>query len=303
MLKRSFLSLCLFSLAVVFAQAVQANPITLNDGEHTLTLPEAPKRVVALEFSFVDALASIHVSPVGVADDGDASRVLPRAREAIGEWTSVGLRSQPNIEVIARLKPDLIIADESRHAGLYDELSSIAPTLLLPSRGESYESSLTSAELIGKALDRSVDMQDRISANRQHLKDIAANIPANTQVLFGVAREDSFSVHGPDSYAGSVLKTIGLTVPSVRAGAAPTEFVSLEQLLALNPGWLLVGHYRHPSLVDAWSKQPLWQALGAVQAGHVADVDGNVWARNRGIMASEQIAEDALKILTGKDQE
>jgi iron complex transport system substrate-binding protein len=302
MFKRSLVSLCLVTLATLFSQAVQATPIVINDGEHTVTLPQAPKRVVALEFSFVDALASIQVSPVGVADDGDAKRVLSRAREAIGEWISVGLRSQPNIEVIARLKPDLIIADESRHAGLYDELSSIAPTLLLPSRGENYESSLTSAELIGKALDRAVDMQDRISANRKHLKEIAADIPANTQVLFGVAREESFSVHGPDSYAGSVLKAIGLNVPSVRSGAAPTEFISLEQLLALNPSWLLVGHYRHPSLVDTWSKQPLWQALSAVQAKHVADVDGNVWARNRGIMASEQIAEEALKLVTGKEQ-
>lgn len=114
-----------------------------------------------------------------------------------------------------------------------------------------------------------------------------------------MAREDSFSVHGPHSYAGSVLAAIGLQVPPVRSNAAPTEFVSLEQLLALDPAWLLVGHYRHPSLVDTWSQQPLWQVLGAVRNHQVAEVDGDTWARNRGVMASEQIAEDALAILKG----
>ncbi|WP_116828125.1 demethoxyubiquinone hydroxylase family protein [Pseudomonas syringae] len=224
---------------------------------------------------------------------------LPKVRKAVGEWQSVGLRSQPNIEVIARLKPDLIIADLGRHQALYNDLASLAPTLMLPSRGEDYQGSLKSAELIGVALGKGPQMQARIAENRQHLKTVAEQIPANTNVLFGVAREDSFSVHGPHSYAGSVLQAIGLKVPEVRKNAAPTEFVSLEQLLALDPGWLLVGHYRRPSIVDSWSKQPLWQVLGAVRNKQVAEVDGDSWARNRGIMASEQIADDALAVIKG----
>lgn len=225
--------------------------------------------------------------------------MLPKVRKAVGEWQSVGLRSQPNIEVIARLKPDLIIADLGRHQALYNDLASLAPTLMLPSRGEDYQGSLKSAELIGVALGKGPEMQARIAENRQHLKTVAEQIPANSNVLFGVAREDSFSVHGPHSYAGSVLQAIGLKVPEVRKDAAPTEFVSLEQLLALDPNWLLVGHYRRPSIVDTWSKQPLWQVLGAVRNKQVAEVDGDSWARNRGIMASEQIADDALAVLKG----
>ena len=289
-------ALCLLA---VFSTLLRAAPIEVDDGLHRVQLPDTPKRVVVLEFSFLDSLAAVGVTPVGAADDGDAKRVLPRVRQAIGQWTSVGLRSQPSIEEIARLKPDLIIADLNRHQALYKDLSSIAPTLLLPSRGEDYEGSLKSAELIGKALGKSSEMDARIASNRAHLKAIAQQMPAGASVLFGVAREDSFSVHGPHAYAGSVLAAIGLKVPSVRENAAPTEFVSLEQLLAINPAWLLVGHYRHPSIVDVWSKQPLWQVLDAVRNKQVAEVDGDTWARNRGVMASEQIAEDTLAILKG----
>ena len=77
---------------------------------------------------------------------------------------------------------------------MYSDLASIAPTLLLPSRGEDYEGSLKSAELIGKALGKSPQMQARIQKNRDNLKAIAQQIPAGASVLFGVAREDSFSV-------------------------------------------------------------------------------------------------------------
>ena len=293
------ISMIAASALSVCARFLVAAPIDIDDGQHTVHLPQAPQRVVVLEFSFLDSLAAVGVTPVGAADDGDANRVLPRVRQAIGQWSSVGLRAQPSIEQIARLKPDLIIADLNRHQALYNDLASLAPTLLLPSRGENYRGSLESAELIGRALGKDDAMAARIAQNRRTLADIAKQVPANTKVLFGVAREDSFSVHGPDSYAGSVLAAIGLQVPAVRSNAAPTEFVSLEQLLALDPAWLMVGHYRHPSLVDRWSQQPLWQVLGAVRNHQVADVDGDTWARNRGVMASEQIAEDALAILKG----
>lgn len=110
------------------------SPIEVNDGQHTVKLADAPKRVVVLEFSFLDSLAAVGVTPVGAADDGDAQRVLPKVRDVIGKWTSVGLRSQPSIEQIAALKPDLIVADLNRHEALSEDLSHIAPTLWLPSR-------------------------------------------------------------------------------------------------------------------------------------------------------------------------
>ena len=34
-----------------------------------LKVPKHPKRVVVLEYSFVDALAALNVKPVGIADD------------------------------------------------------------------------------------------------------------------------------------------------------------------------------------------------------------------------------------------
>ena len=48
----------------VFSFAAQA-AVTVKDEHGELTLEKTPQRVVALEFSFVDALANVGVSPVG----------------------------------------------------------------------------------------------------------------------------------------------------------------------------------------------------------------------------------------------
>ncbi|ADO44289.1 iron(III) dicitrate-binding periplasmic protein (plasmid) [Ketogulonicigenium vulgare Y25] len=298
------LTLTLACSMALLAPAAFADPITVNDGTHEITLPDTPTRVVALEFSFVDALASVAVSPVGVADDNDITRLPQAIRDITGPWTSVGLRGQPSIEDIAALSPDLIIADLDRHAAAYDALSAIAPTLLLPSRGEDYADSLKSARLIGEAVGKTPQMDARLTQHAAIMQDYATQMQAlvtpGTTVIFGAAREDSLSLHGPDSYDGSVLAALGLTVPAIRDGGDAYEFASIEQLLALDPDYLLVGHYRRPSIIDQWSSAPLWNVLKAAQAeGHVVSVDSNVWARNRGIMAAERIADDALHILQG----
>lgn len=252
-----YLKLPLVAAFCLSVTAAFADPITINDGTHEITLPDAPTRIVALEFSFVDALASVEVSPVGVADDNDPARIPAEVRDIIGDWTSVGLRPQPSIEAIAALKPDLIVADLDRHASVYDALSAIAPTLLLPSRGEDYEGSLRSAALIGEAVGKDAEMTARLEEHRARMADYASRIPDGATMIFGAAREDSFSMHGPDSYDGSVLTSLGLHVPEVRAEGDAYEFVSIEQLLALDPEYLLVGHYRRPSIVDKWSGEEL----------------------------------------------
>ena len=73
--------------------------------------------------------------------------------------------------------------------------------------------------------------------------------------------------------------------------------INLEQLLALNPQWLLVAHYRAESIVKKWQQDALWPMLQAEQKQQVAAVDSDSWARMRGIVAAERIASDMVKIV------
>jgi len=283
-----FIGLC-FSLG-------GAQAVTVTDQQGSFTLESTPKRVVVLELSFVDALAVVDVSPVGVADDNDADRILPQVRQRIGVWQSVGTRSQPSLEAIAALKPDLIIADSSRHSGIYAALKGIAPTLLLKSRNETYRENLESAAIIGKVLGKDALMQQRLTEHHQRMLAFAAQLPQGTQVVFGTSREQQFNLHSRDSYTGSVLTSLGLKVPEP-VNQQPLANISFEQLLAINPDWLIVAHYRQESIVRQWQQDPLWQMMKAAQKKQVASVDSNVWARMRGMFAAEQIASDTVQIL------
>ena len=280
----SLVRLCIFSL-LFLAGPVFA--VTVQDEHGRFTLDKTPQRIVVLELSFVDALAAVNVSPIGVADDNDPSRILSDVRARLKPWQSVGTRAQPSLEAISALHPDLIVADSSRHAGIYAALRQIAPVLLLKSRNETWEENLQSAAIIGKVVGQDEEMQRRLAQHRQKMAAFSRQLPAGASVLFGTSREQQFNLHSSQTYTGSVLAALGLKVP-LPNGGAPMAAINLEQLLALNPQWLLVAHYRAESIVTKWQQDALWLMLQAEQKQQVAAVDSDSWARMRGIVAAER---------------
>lgn len=275
--------------ALLMASAF-ASAVTVKDVKGEFTLDKTPSRVVALEYSFVDALAQVGVSPVGVADDNKVDRILPQVREKIAEWQSVGTRSQPSLEVIASLKPDLIIADPSRHTAVFEELKKIAPTVMFDSRHESYQENLETAQKIGDLVGKSTEMKAKINEHNDYIANIAKNLGVQgKKASFGTSREDKFNIQNDNGYVGSFLTTLGFAPTKLNSDQAFVE-INLEQLVMEKPEYLFIAHYRDESIARKWEAEPLWKAIPAVKANHVYSVDSDMWARGRGLEASKIMA-------------
>lgn len=267
-----------------------ASAVTVKDAKGEFTLDKTPSRVVVLEYSFVDALAQVGVSPVGVADDNKIDRILPQVREKIAAWQSVGTRSQPSLEVIASLKPDLIIADPSRHTAVFEELKKIAPTVMFDSRHESYQENLETAQKIGDLVGKSAEMKAKINEHNDYIANIAKNLGVQgKKASFGTSREDKFNIQNDNGYVGSFLTTLGFTPTKLNSDQAFVE-INLEQLVMEKPEYLFIAHYRDESIARKWEAEPLWKAIPAVKANHVYSVDSDMWARGRGLEASKIMA-------------
>ena len=283
--------------ALLMASAF-ASAVTVKDAKGEFTLDKTPSRVVALEYSFVDALAQVGVSPVGVADDNKVDRILPQVREKIAAWQSVGTRSQPSLEVIASLKPDLIIADPSRHTAVFEELKKIAPTVMFDSRHESYQENLETAQKIGDLVGKSSEMKAKINEHNNYIANIAKNLGVQgKKASFGTSREDKFNIQNDNGYVGSFLTTLGFAPTKLNSDQAFVE-INLEQLVMEKPEYLFIAHYRDESIARKWEAEPLWKAIPAVKANHVYSVDSDMWARGRGLEASKIMAkqiEDFVK--------
>ncbi|PNZ79799.1 iron compound ABC transporter substrate-binding protein [Staphylococcus microti] len=273
----------------------------------TTKIEKEPKKVVALEYSFVDALVALGVKPVGIADDGDKANIIDPIRDKVGDYKSVGDRKQPNLEVISQLKPDLIIADSNRHKGNYEQLSKIAPTILLPSLDSDYKQNLEAFKTIGKALSKEDKADARLKEHKEKIEKYEKEITMDKdkKVLPAVISQSGLLAHSDKSYVGQFLHELGFKEALTKDVAdqlpeylnAPYLNMNSEQLSDVNPErmFIMVNGEDDPFYAKM-KEDKVWNDLDAVKNDRVHVVDRLTWAKFRGLISSEEIAKELAEI-------
>jgi ABC-type Fe3+-citrate transport system substrate-binding protein len=275
---------------------------TIKHDLGTTTITGNPVRVVALEYSFVDALVSVGMAPVGIADDDKPDRIIPGLRSKIPDYKSVGLRATPNIQVITALKPDLILAESGRHKAIYDQLSKIAPTVAYPSLNGNYQQVVDSEMSTAIALNKCDQMKTRLAEHKLIMADLKTKVPTDDKrkAMFVVTSEKGFTGFPPKSYTAGVLSLLGIQSPLSDGTGDASVSLTLETLVATKPDAMFIAGWTDKTLAETWAKSPLWKEVPAVKNNATYKVDQNIWSRSRGLLASELIAQQAIENLYGK---
>lgn len=286
---------------VLAASTAQAVTVTHLGG--TTELKSTPKRIVALEYNYQDALLKLGIKPVGVADHGYGP--LPHLAKGLKGVPSVGYLSEPNLESIMALKPDLILADAERHKAIYAQLSKIAPTILYNTYYGSYQDQLEQFSEIAKIVDKEALAKNALQEHKR-IFDKAKILAKPTSFVTGVMTPTDFWVHTDKSFVGSLLSTLGLKTP-VHNNQDGTQYkITLENLIAYNPETLIIMiNPGDEALLNEWKKNPLYQSLKAVKNKRVYTFSRELWAKGRGIQGLNLILQQASTsgLLTNKPQQ
>jgi iron complex transport system substrate-binding protein len=268
---------------------------TIKHDVGSTTITGNPVRVVVLELSFVDAIEDVGLKPVGIADDSNKSVLLPQLLADAGNYTSVGLRSTPNLQVITALHPDLIIGDSSRDKTIYAQLSKIAPTVEFASLNGSYQQVIDSEMLAAEAVNRCAPMQAKLAQHQQIMDNYKKEVPAgeNRTAIFAVSSDKLFSAQTLSAFAPGVLQALGLQ-PAVTTSSDSVVHMTLESLVAAKPGVMFVAYSSKKDMAVAWQSTSLWKQLPAVADQKYFEVDRATWSKSRGILAAELIAKAVM---------
>ena len=145
-------------------------------------IKEPPKRVVSAGYTEQDDLLAVGVVPVAVTNwFGDQPfAVWPWAQPKLGGAQPVVLNLDNGIQVdqIARLKPDLIVAvNAGVDADTYQKLSAIAPTVPQADGDAFFEPWKQQAATIGQAVFQADQMKSLVDAVDQRFTDVAKKNP------------------------------------------------------------------------------------------------------------------------------
>ncbi|MDN3239022.1 ABC transporter substrate-binding protein [Glycomyces tritici] len=273
---------------------------TIEHAMGSSEIPAEPQRVVVLDTDKIDTALSLGVTPVGAARAGETE--LPTYLGDLSGVTVVGTTSEPDLEAIEALEPDLILGSKFRQEAFYDELNAIAPTVFTEQVGVTWKENFL---LDGDALGKGEEAKQLLDDYEARAAEFGASLgdAISTEVSLVRFMPDQIRVYGPDSFSGIVVGDVGLARPELQqlADADDKRFaeVSAEELDTVGGDVVFYCAYGADgaSMLADYTGGELWQSIAAVQGGKAYEVDDEVWMTGIGVTAAGMILDDLEQYL------
>lgn len=267
-------------------------------------IPINPQRLVTIsDFTLHHALI-LGIKPIGNAFDNwrdEMPAYLINKTEGIEK---LGTATQPNLEKILKLKPDLILSWGDILA-IYPLLSQIAPTAMntLETNGNDgwREHFSFVAKVLGKE-DAAQQAWNRYYQRIEKLK-IALNNQYNDKTIsvLTVAHDFRNNATSKNSFVGSIFNDVGLQLSkaqNIPGGGGWIQF-SPEEFIDFFDGDILfvtVTGDADRKKLEELQINPFWKKLKAVERGKVYVVDSLIW-QGGNLLAANAVIDDLFKYL------
>ncbi|WP_234346807.1 ABC transporter substrate-binding protein [Halomonas sp. G11] len=289
------LGMLLLGVNICAAQGLQDAQPSVDDTD--VPLPSTPQRIVTLYQGATDSAVALGITPVGVVESWLEKPMYRYLRDALSDVDYVGLETQPNLEKIAWLDPDLIVATRFRHERVLPILEKTAPTVVA---GPVFDFK-ASLSLIAEATGRENrarrllrEWDQRVADFRHKMRRSGLAWPQKAAVAR--FKSDHLRLYS-SGFAGSILSELGFQQPdALKAQGWGMKLTSEENIPVINADVIFVilepddpaimENYRH------WRSHPLWQRLDAVQNDRVFEVDTVNWIMGGGILAANAMLDD-----------
>ena len=236
-MKRIPLILPAIACALLFVSAAFAQVLVVNHELGKTEVPLNPQRVVVFDFGALDTLDKLGVDVLATAKLN-----LPPYLSKYGaaEYANVGGLTQPDLEAINELKPDLILIS-ARQSAYYPELSRIAPTVYAGVNTSDYvESFKVNMTTLGAIFGKETEVAEALAEIDAAISRVRLKAAGKT-ALVALVTGGTASTYGPGSRYVFIYDVMGFT-PVDRNIVASThgQNISWEYILIHDPDYILV---------------------------------------------------------------
>ncbi|GGH42008.1 ferrichrome ABC transporter substrate-binding protein [Paenibacillus silvae] len=260
------------------SNADQVKVVQTEMGE--ITIPASPQRVVGLSVVYPELLYSLGIVPVAVQNYHEE---FPKyLQEPFANTVKMGIAKTPDFEMILAANPDLILAPAWWSKKDYEQLSRIAPTVLLPEREEWPEELQDIAAVLGKEAEAKQVMADLEQHEKQGADKLHSLIGDET-VLYVRVMEKEIILNGPNLSRGAFIhKKLGLKPLSNFPESEASLSISMEVLPEYDADHLIIqlDDNENPQIKKKYEEllsTSIWKNLKAVKENHVYLVGGKEW--------------------------
>ncbi|MBT2391155.1 iron-siderophore ABC transporter substrate-binding protein [Streptomyces sp. ISL-1] len=273
---------------------------TVKTAMGDVQVPDAPRRVVVLDTAELDSAITLGVKPVGAAHaDVESGFLNYLSKEQVAGVKDVGAITQPNLEAVAALKPDLILTSKVRDGDKYDKLKAIAPTVMTESTGHPWKENFqVHADALGKK-DEAAKIVSAYDAHTKKVTDALGGREKAAATKVNVVRfveGADIRIYGKRNYIATILADVGLGRPAItdKAKDGFSYDVSPEKIDLAAADVVFHSTYGDPKKAKQTQTlgSGLWKNLPAVRNGRAFQVDDQLWIQGIGYTAAGKILDE-----------
>ncbi|QJC50270.1 iron-siderophore ABC transporter substrate-binding protein [Paenibacillus albicereus] len=263
-------------------------------------LEGTPTKVVVLTTQGTETLLELGVKPVGAVQSWIGDPWYAHIQDRMDGIEIVGDETQPNLELIASLQPDLILGTKVRQEKIYDQLSAIAPTVFTENLGDSM---VENFQLFARALNKEAEGRQVLAEFDKLIADTAAALGDKTKLEVSLARFQAGQarVYYKENFAGVVLDKLGFARPEAQDKEEFAEEIPKEQIRVLDGDVLFYfasdrsGETAASDTAKEWLADPIAQNMNVNQNKQVYQVDESIWNSAGGMIAAKLLVADIAK--------
>lgn len=274
-----------------------------NDGVDEALFNEAlsqfpatvPQRIVTTSVPLTEMLYLLGITPVGVPT---STNPIPADFESIDK---IGSPMAPDLEVVTKLEPDLLLGAESLRSTLDKTLEGMDLQKAYL-RTESFEDLKLSLKVLGTYLNKKDEMNAALSKilDKENELSKLAEGKELPSVMLVIGTSDSFMVMSEKSYLGSLVKKLGADniATSVLKVTDTYSPINMENVVAADPDVILVlASGDHGATKDKFKKEieknETWTKLSAYKNDKIQILDYSVFGVTSIINAETALTEIA----------
>ncbi|MGL4651950.1 siderophore ABC transporter substrate-binding protein [Cetobacterium sp.] len=227
-----------FYLASGDEEVSTVEKVTIKHEMGVTEVPKDPKRVIVFDYGITEMLDTVGVEIIGLPK-ATLPKFLEKYRD--NKYTDVGGLKEPNLEKIYEMKPDFIILS-GRQEPFYEQLSKIAPTIILTTTGEDYLEALrNNVKIMAEIFPKEVQLKKELSNIENSLKEIKEKVTAeNLNALVVLSNNGKLSAYGLKSRFAIIHDHFGFkTIGEIGASTHGSK-INFEFLLEKNPDYIFV---------------------------------------------------------------
>lgn len=295
-------------LTSTFAQSSpEASPESgtriVTDVYGEVEVPANPQRVVVLDGPQLDACLAVGVIPVGAVTVQDGAAFPEYLGDQTNGIENIGTISEPNLEMIINLQPDLILGSIMRNEEIHGTLTEIAPTVFSDQVSDDWHGNFM---LFTNAVNKSKEADEVVAAYQARLDEFKAATDGERDawsISVVRFRTDNVRIYRDTSFVGTILNGAGLNRPESQTGPDPDRgiftVISMEQVNLADGTHIFTCTYGDPAETTApdFTSSSLWQSLEAVQNNKVYWVNDDFWMVAVGYLAADKVVDDLFTYL------